>query len=185
MNYFKFETERLFIRNYKKADLEDFVRVTSQPEIQPTTYGIPVPYTKKYAKKWMRFIRENIRMKQAYEFAVFLKEDLTYIGNVGLINVSRMHNHADISYYIDKDLWNRGLATEAAAQMLNFGFEKLGMYKISGLCMTSNPASRRVMEKLGMKYEGTMRRELLKNGTYYDIYRFSILKEEYFTNSKG
>ena len=180
MDRFEFETERLFIRNYKRADLEDFIEVTSQPEIQPTTYGIPVPYTKKYAKKWMKFVRENIRMKQAFEFAVFLKENHTYIGNVGLINVSFLHNHADISYYIDKDMWNRGFATEAAAMMMDFGFEKLGLYKISGLCMRSNPASKRVMEKLGMKFEGTMRGELLKKGKYYDLDRYSILKEEYY-----
>lgn len=185
MENFIFETERLLIRSYKKSDIDDFIDVTSQPEIQPTTYGIPVPYTKKYAKKWFRFIKNNIRTRQAYEFAVFIRNSDTYIGNVGLINVSSLHNHAEISYYIDKNLWGMGYATEAAAKMLQFGFETLGMFKITGLCMSSNPASRRVMEKLGMRFEGTMRSEMLKNGTYYDIDRLSILKEEYFTNSKG
>ena len=47
--------------------------------------------------------------------------------------------------------------------------------------MTKNPASRKVMEKIGMTYEGTLRKDLLKDGIYYDLDRLSILKEEYST----
>ena len=46
--------------------------------------------------------------------------------------------------------------------------------------MSCNPASRRVMEKIGMKFEGTLRQDLLKDGIYYDIDRLSILKSEYY-----
>ena len=121
---------------------------------------------------------------EGYEFGMFLKDSGEYIGNVGLINVSMIHNHADITYYTDEKYRNMGYTSEAGHEMLRFGFECLGFEKISGLCMTVNPSSRRVMEKLGMKYEGVMRDELLKNGRYFDIERHSILRNEYFTNSK-
>ena len=49
------------------------------------------------------------------------------------------------------------------------------------VCMSCNPASRRVMEKIGMRYEGTLRKDLLKDGFYYDIDRLSILKDEYYS----
>ena len=50
--------------------------------------------------------------------------------------------------------------------------------------MSKNKASRRVMEKIGMQYEGTMRKDLLKDGIYHDIDRLSIIREEYFTDCK-
>ena len=75
---------------------------------------------------------------------------------------------------------NNGYATEAAQEMLKYGFEKFGFNKIQGVCMSCNPASRRVMEKIGMKFEGTLRQDLLKDGIYYDIDRLSILKSEYY-----
>ena len=130
-------------------------------------------------------LRHNLRFGFSFEYAVFLKENEYYIGNVGLINVSEAHNHADISYYIDKDYMNRGYATEAAEAMVKFGFEELGLHKISGVCMSCNSASRRVMEKLGMKYEGTLRDDMLKNGKFLDLDHLSLLRDEYFTNGNN
>lgn len=185
MSEFEFTTERLIIREYRRSDLDDYIAVTSQPEIYETTYGIPKNYTKKYGKRYFRLIRENIRNMRAFEFGMFLRENGRYLGNVGLINISILHNHADISYYIDKNFKNMGFTTEAAREMLNFAFLNMGFEKISGICMCTNPASRRVMEKIGMIHEGTLRNELLKDGVYYDLDRLSILKNEYFTDSKS
>ena len=180
MSGFEFFTERLYIREYRKEDIEDFLRVVRQPEIYPTTCGIPRDYPRKRAKEWLKFIRINIREMTSYEFAVFLKDSEQYIGNVGLINVSMPHNHADISYYIDSNYWNMGYAAEAASEMLRLGFEVFGFEKITGICMSINHPSRRVMEKIGMKYEGTKRNDMLKDGIYYDLDMLSILKKEYF-----
>lgn len=176
----KFLTERLLIREYRKTDVDGFLHVVRQPEIYATTYGIPQNYSRLHAEWWLRTIHENKRNNSSYEFAVFLRDTGRYIGNVGLINVSFEHNRADISYYIDKDYMNKGYATEAAREMLKYGFERFGFNKIQGICMSCNPASRRVMEKIGMKYEGTLRQDLLKDGFYYDLDRLSILKNEYY-----
>ena len=184
MKKFHFTTDRLIIREYSNSDIEQFLNVVRQPEIYVTTYGIPKEYPKKRAKQWFRFIKDNIRKMQSYEFGMFLKTNGRYIGNVGLINLSASHNHADISYYIDTNFRNMGLTTEAAREMLRFGFEGFGFQKISGLCMSINHASRRVMEKIGMTYEGTSRNDLLKDGIYYDIDRLSILHDEYFNQKK-
>lgn len=181
----RFITERLVIREYQRGDIDDFLYVVRQPEIRATTYGIPDDYPRSRAKKWFRFLRENMRRLESFEFGMFLKDTEKYIGNVGLINISRNHNHAYITYYTDTAHCGQGLTTEAARKMLEFGFSSLGFEKISGTCMSSNPASRRIMEKLGMKYEGTLRNELLKNGVYYDIDHLSILKSEYFTDCKS
>ena len=178
------ETKRLIIREYNKKDINDFIRVTSQSSVKATTYGIPENYTNSYAKRWFRYLNKCRKNMEGYEYGIFLRDSGIYIGNAGLINISVLHNHAEITYYIDENYRNAGYATEAAREMLRLGFEYFGFEKITGLCMTVNPSSRRIMEKLGMKYEGIMREELLKNGVYYDIERHSILKGEYITNCK-
>lgn len=177
----EFYTERLCIREYRGRDIDSYLRVIRQPEIYATTYGFPRDYSRMRAKWWFRIIKANRLSGTAYEYAVTLRDNGKYIGNVGLINISEEHNRADISYYIDREYMNKGYATEAAKKMLEYGFKALGYNKICGVCMTKNPASRKVMEKIGMTYEGTLRKDLLKDGIYYDLDRLSILKEEYST----
>lgn len=179
-----FLTDRLIIREYKKSDIEGFLRVIRQKEILATTIGIPENYSRRRAKWWMRIIRQNRIYNLAYEYAVILRQNGEYIGNVGLINIDQRHFHGDISYYIDKDYMNMGFATEASAKMIEYGFSELGFKKINGMCMSINAPSRRVMEKLGMTYEGTLRKDLYKDGAFYDLDRLSILREEYYTIRK-
>ncbi len=180
----EFLTQRLIIREYVKDDIRDFLRVIRQPEIYPTTYGIPRDYSLLRAKWWMRVIKQNRREGSAFEYAVILRDSGEYIGNVGLINIDSNHAHCDISYYIDSSKTSCGYATEASMAMLDYGFYDLGFHKINGVCMSINAASRRVMEKLGMKYEGTLRQDLYKDGIFYDLDRLSILKDEYYTIRK-
>lgn len=180
----KFYTERLIIREYKKSDIDSILRVVRQPEIYATTYAIPKDYPRERAEWWVKFVKNNIKNRSAFEFGMFLQQTNRYIGNIGLVNVNQPHNRADIAYYIDRDYRNNGYTTEAAMEMLRFGFEELELKRIGGLCMSINPASRRVMEKIGMKFEGTARCELLKDGKYYDIDHLAILDFEYFTNCK-
>ncbi len=180
----KFYTERLLIREYKRKDVDSILRVVCQPEIYATTYAIPKDYTRERAEWWIKFVKNNIKNRSAFEFGMFLKGSERYIGNIGLVNVNSAHNRADIAYYIDKDFRNKGYTTEAAMEILRFGFEELHLKRIGGLCMSINPASRKVMEKIGMIFEGTARCELLKDEKYYDIDHLSILDIDYFTNSK-
>ena len=181
----QFITERLIIREYHKRDLDDFLSVIRQPQVYATTYGIPLSYSKARGKWWFKVIRYNRHHHMAYEYAVFLRDSGRYIGNVGLINMDHTHHHADISYYMDHAVTGQGYATEAAAAMLQYGFLTLGFHKINGVCMHKNGASRRVMEKIGMRYEGTLREDLYKDGVYYDPDRLSILDEEYYTLCKA
>ncbi len=181
----RFVTERLLIREYhKRRDLDDFLSVVRQPEVYATTYGIPRHYSRLYGKWWMKAIHDNRVHHSAYEYGVFLRDSGRYIGNVGLINIDGNHHHADISYYMDNAVTGRGFATEAAQEMLRYGFLCLGFHKINGVCMSVNGASRRVMEKIGMHYEGTLREDLYKDGVYYDLDRLSILRDEYYTICK-
>ena len=84
-----------------------------------------------------------------------------------------------LGYWIAKECWNQEYGTEAAREIVKYGFTTLGLHRIFSRSFTSNPASRRVLEKIGMKYEGTLR-EAYKNGDKFENMEcYGVLKTEF------
>ena len=75
--------------------------------------------------------------------------------------------------------WGKGYATEAAREMLGYGFESLGLHRIFATCFPHNPASGRILKKIGMQYEGCQRQHLLKWGQFVDSELYGILRREW------
>ena len=75
---------------------------------------------------------------------------------------------------------NHGIATEVVSRVIDFGFNTLGLNRIECRYMIGNDASRRVMEKVGMTYEGTLRESMYVKGRYVSVGICSILRSEYF-----
>ena len=100
------------------------------------------------------------------------------IGMVFLHSYSRQHRKAEIAFNLARSHWGRGLATEAAEAVLRFGFHELGLNRIEALCMPENAASRRVIEKLNMKREGTMRKAHHRYDGFHDMELFAVLSSD-------
>ena len=101
------------------------------------------------------------------------------IGTCGFTRFDFRHDSAEIGYVLNPDFWGRGLMPEAAAAVMNFGFEKLLLNRIEAKHLTGNEASRRVMEKAGMRFEGVLREGMLVKGKYVDVGICSILCHEW------
>lgn len=178
-------TERLVLRVYEKEDADLIHPVVSRKEIAETTIMIPHPYPKETVFWWIDYVRKNFETGDAYEFGIFSKSDpAVYIGNIGLISVSKQHNNAELGYFINPDFWNMGYASEACKWIIGFGFEKLGLERIYGRCMSKNIGSKRVMEKSGLIYEGCARHEVLKWNNYEDVCKFGIIRSEWESGNK-
>jgi ribosomal-protein-alanine N-acetyltransferase len=102
------------------------------------------------------------------------------IGTVGFSELDMANHTAEIGYVINPKYSGKGIATEAVSSFLNFAFMELDMERVEGRYMVPNHASRRVMEKCGMQYEGILRSLMEVKGVRRDIGICSILKEEYF-----
>ena len=174
-----FETNQLIIRPYKTSDAEAVQKTISNYQIYRTTYGLPYPCDVKYVKKWIKNVTSSATANKSYEYAIINKATGAYMGNVGLINIDSTSKKCDISYFIDPLYCNNGIATEAGAVMIKYAFEQLGMLRVGGMCMEINPASARVMEKLRMTYEGTLRNYFIKENAVINARVYSILLDEY------
>lgn len=173
------ETARLKLVPYEFAFADDIYEVVKQKEIADTMIMIPHPYPREVVEQWITYLQQSFKRGTAYEFAVFLKADGRYIGNCGLVEVSKAHRNAEVGYFFDVNEWGKGYATEACQSILAYGFEEHHLNRIYSRCMVRNGASRRVMEKSGMVFEGRHRQEFLKDDTYEDMDYLAILAEDY------
>ncbi len=98
--------------------------------------------------------------------------------------MTKKFNHAELGCWIDKDCWGEGYATEAAKALLDYGFSSHGLHKVFAKHLARNPASGKVLEKLGMKKEGLFKEHVLKSNKYEDIVMCGILKAEWNKNRK-
>lgn len=167
-------SERLLIREPAKNDIEILSKELSNDKIYATTYGIPRNFSKDYAKWWVNFVKSSRKNKTGYEFVIYDTKG-EFIGCCAVNGINKDCNRGNLTYLIKPELWGKGYATEAGKLMLDFGFNVLGLERISGICMAENIPSEKVLIKLGFTYEGLARHEIRKDGRYYDVKHFGIL----------
>lgn len=182
MDFPVLETERLFLSRPKSSDAEDFVlQVNSCENFSKNLFNIPYPYPKENFEQWLPICDEGIESGTSYRFAIREKSNQKMIGLIGL-HLQKEHQKAELGYWLGKNFWNNGYLTEGLKEVLKFAFENLELNKIFATYFLYNPASGKVMEKVGMKYEGTLREEYFHDGKFCDVDRYSILKSD-FQNS--
>ncbi|MGL5084849.1 MAG: GNAT family N-acetyltransferase, partial [Clostridium sp.] len=135
-----------------------------------------IEVTKDLLKIWV----ENYVNIENYNWGIELKENKNVVGSIGLLNIDNNIENAEIGYCISKELWNRGIITEAFKAIIHFAFKEVGFERITGRHHIENLASGSVMKKCGLKYEGTLRKiHKINTGEVVDCKYYSILKEEY------
>lgn len=86
---------------------------------------------------------------------------------------------AYVGYYVLPDYWSNGYASEAAQLLVSYAFDELNAHRVEASVQADNPASKRVLEKLGFQQEGTKRDAYYKQGEYKDITLWSLLADEF------
>lgn len=101
------------------------------------------------------------------------------VGCVSLMRDGPALPEAELGYFFRKDTWGRGYAVEASEAVLEFGFSSLGLHRVWGKCHSENKGSARVMEKLGMQYEGTMREHAWMGDHWRSSLLYAVLDREW------
>ncbi len=111
-------------------------------------------------------------------FAIELESEQKCIGCIGLILYIE-HNKASFGYVLNREYWNKGYMTEALNIILDFSFSKLELNRVEATHYIGNEGSGRVMQKCGMKYEGTGIQEVKVKYIYQDVIHYAILRDEW------
>ena len=175
----RLETERLILRIPELEDAENLARVINHPDIANTTLMIPHPYTVDDAEWFINNSRDPKTRETDHRFLIFLKDTGELVGGIGLEGIKPLFKTGEIGYWCAVDHWGKGIVTEATMRVLKFAFEELDLNRVYTVCMTGNNASSRVMEKCGMKFEGTAREEVIKYEKPTDLHHYAILKSEW------
>ena len=174
----RIETERLLLRAFALTDAPEVQRLAGDRAIAAGTLTIPHPYPEGLAEEWIRRQLDRTEDADSVNFALERREDGALVGSMAL-NVEREHDRAELGYWIGRPYWGQGFATEAGRAVVSYGFETLRLNRIYAFHFTSNPASGRVLQKIGMRREGCRRRHTLKWGEYLDNEAYGILREEW------
>ena len=166
------------MRGLRLDDARRIQELAGDRTIAENTLRIPHPYEDGMAERWIRQQRERYREGRDVTFAIVPRSGKRLIGMIGLV-ITDKHSRGELGYWIGKPYWNRGYATEAAEAVLRYGFETLQLNRICAFHFGRNPASGRVLEKVGMTYEGTRRQHIRKWETFEDLAGYGILREEF------
>jgi len=172
------ETDRLILRPFAAGDAARISGLAGDAAVADTTLRIPHPYTVEMASDWID-THDTIREKGiALFYAVCLREGGELIGSTG-IDIDFPQGRAEIGYWIGQEYWGKGYATEAAGRLMEYSFTELKLHKVTAHHFARNGASGRILEKLGMRREGTLKEHIRQSGKWEDIIQYGILEKEY------
>ncbi len=169
-------TPRLVLRPFEPDDAPRVHQLAGNVEVAATTLHIPHPYPDGLAAAWIASHAPAWAEDRRATFAITV--DDVVIGAVSL-EINRPHLRGELGYWIARDEWGKGYATEAAMALRDFGFDTVGLNRVQAHHMTRNPASGRVMAKLGMRFEGVHRQEILKGGRFEDVAVWAVCRDEW------
>ncbi len=166
-------TERLVLRPFRYSDALRVQLLAGDARVAATGLNIPHPYPDGVAEAWIATHLSDFLAGKRVTYAITLPE----VGVIGdaTLRVTARHRTGELGYWVGFDYWGRGYATEAARAVMEFGAERFALEKIKARHMIENPASGRVLEKLGLVKEGVLLGDVVKGDRRLDIVMYGLL----------
>jgi len=167
--------KNFILRKLKRSDIPSLAKSLNNKKIYENTLRIPYPYTIKDAKYW---IEKNIReerkeIKKNSDFAIDIDGEV--IGGIGISRIEKEHK-GELGYWLAEDYWGQGIMTEAIGLIEKVAFKDLKLKRVTAHVFSFNKGSAKVLEKNGYQLEGTMKKDVKKDGKYIDVLLYSKVK---------
>lgn len=172
------ETERLILRPYTVCDAEDmYQNWASSDEVTryltwPTHTGADA--TRKLLELWV----DNYQNPAVYHWGITLKGNDTVVGDISVVHMNEKTAAAELGWCMGQAWWGQGIMPEAALAVRDYLFDRVGFHRVEARHDKNNPKSGRVMQKIGMQYEGTQRASDINNQGICDMVLYAILRED-------
>jgi ribosomal-protein-alanine N-acetyltransferase len=168
------ETSRLALRPFREKDVDLLAELMANPDFMRFSLG---PYTREQTQTVLDKILSWNRAGLPSQFAIIMRSNDTLIGYCGFFHQQVDETtELEIGYRLHPDYWNQGLATEAATAVRDHAFGDLKLPRVISLIHPDNVASRRVAEKIGMRFE---RRTVFKG---FPTQIFALNQRRWLTN---
>ena len=174
----RLETPRLILRELVTQDSEAIFRIRGDYEVTQYNTG-PAYERREQAADLIEAIAHAYQEKAELRWGITLKGDDTVIGMCGFNYWIRQDSRASVGYDLAHQYWGQGIMTEAIRAIVAFGFEQMGLNRIEADADARNPASGRVLEKVGFRREGIQREQFFENGLFNDLMLFALLRRDY------
>ncbi len=177
-------TPRLYLRELTQNDVDGVFAIRSDFEV--TRYNTGLAYERlDQARDIIQAIRTGYTDGVELRWGITLKDNPLVIGMCGFNYWVRHDRRASIGYDLARAHWGKGLMTEAVQAMVTFGFERMNLNRIEADADGRNPASARVLEKVGFRHEGVQQEQFYENGSFYNLHLFALLRREYFAKQNS
>lgn len=174
----RLETPRLILRPFHEGDeVEMYNNWCSDKRVAKYTTWYAHESVEN-AKQFLEYLLGQNEHKSSYNWGIEFEGKL--IGSINVCTIDESTDVCGIAYCLGYDYWGKGMMTEACKRVVEFLFNEVGCHKVIASCDCGNVGSSRVMKKIGMKHEGSLKEEVLrKDGSYGDHELYGILRSEY------
>ncbi len=172
-------TKSLMLRKITLEDAQDIFEYAKDLEV--TRFVTWKPHKSvDDSINFLKLVIQKYENNEPSDWGIIYKENNKFIGTCGYVSWVPVHSLAEIGYALSREYWGKGLMTEAAKEVIKYGFEKMNLNRIYARCFVKNIGSQKVLEKVGMKFEGILREQMFIKGIFRDMKIYSILRKEYY-----
>lgn len=170
-------TPRLLLRALRPDDLNDLYIYASDPEIDRFTPWRHYTSMEEASADLDEFLKEYEQEGRGLSFGIEHRADRRLIGIATFSQPHPRHRRAELGYTISRLYWGHSYASEAAAEVVRFAFEEMGLVRVEAVCLPDHLASARVLEKIGMQFEGILHSYQTWRGVPCDLKMYAIVRE--------
>lgn len=169
------KTKRFILRTPQKSDAKDIANNINNIKIIRNLAALPFPYKLKDAHQYIGKIMRQMAKEQPTDYVMYIEIDGEVVGAVGAHKIEHGHK-AEIGYWLAEKHWGKGIMTEAVKKFIDHISREFKLRRIYAYVFSYNPASMHVLEKVGMKFEGILKKGGLKDGKYVDSHLYAKVK---------
>ncbi len=172
-------SDQIILRPFQLSDAKEVQRQAGNPKVAAMTATIPHPYLDGLAEEWIAKHQEWFEKGVAVSWAIELKTKSKLIGCISLA-INKIHNRAELGYWVGEEFWNNGYCSEAAITVVKFAFDSIGLNKITSRHMAENQSSGKVMQKAGLEKEGFLKEDFFRNNRFVDMVVYGLTRSNRF-----
>lgn len=162
------------LRPLRPSDAGEIYRHLKDKKIKRYTSRIPHPYTLKDAKSFLKGSIKRMGKGEAIHYAI-THDGVLLVGIISLVGISKENKNAELGYWLAEKQWGKGIMTQCASLIVQYGFSKLKLHKICSSAIKKNSGSIRVLEKNGFVLEGTQKDQIFRFGKWQDLLQYGLI----------